>query len=132
MLPSNTTNLLLSALSPESRERLMDASTPVPLPLKTELYLPDEAPAYAFFITSGVASVVATVVDGGTAEVGLIGREGVVGALHLLGPAPAPTSCFIQLGRNGTQNPIGRPSQIFSEFAGDTAASTRICAGGGA
>jgi len=113
MLPSNTTNLLLSALSAESRERLMDASTPVPLPLRTELYQPDETPAYAFFITSGVASVVATVVDGGTAEVGLIGREGVVGALHLLGPAPAPTSCFIQLAATARRIPLAELRRFF-------------------
>jgi CRP-like cAMP-binding protein len=35
--------------------------------------------------------------DGKTAEVGVIGREGVVGALHLLGPAMVATECFIQL-----------------------------------
>jgi hypothetical protein len=35
--------------------------------------------------------------DGSTAEVGLIGREGVVGSFHVLGPAKVATSCFIQL-----------------------------------
>ena len=35
--------------------------------------------------------------DGSTAEVGLIGNEGVVGSFHILGPAPDSTRCFIQL-----------------------------------
>jgi len=35
--------------------------------------------------------------DGKTAEVGVIGREGLVGAFHLLGPALVSTECFIQL-----------------------------------
>jgi CRP-like cAMP-binding protein len=35
--------------------------------------------------------------DGATAEVGLIGREGVVGSFHVLGPARVTTNCFIQL-----------------------------------
>ena len=48
-------------------------------------------------MTSGIASVVAMMENGGMAEVGLIGREGVVGSFHLLGPAKVSTSCFIQL-----------------------------------
>ena len=35
--------------------------------------------------------------DGETAEVGMIGREGIVGASHLLGRSPVPTNCFIQM-----------------------------------
>lgn len=35
--------------------------------------------------------------DGATAEVNLVGREGLVGAFHLLGPAEVPTNCFVQM-----------------------------------
>jgi CRP-like cAMP-binding protein len=61
------------------------------------LYEPGIVPMYAYFMTSGIASVVAMMENGGMAEVGLIGREGVVGSFHLLGPAKVSTSCFIQL-----------------------------------
>jgi CRP-like cAMP-binding protein len=91
----------------------MDSSTAVPLPLRTSLYESCETPAHAYFITSGIASVVTTVADGGTAEVGLIGREGVVGAIHLLGPAPVPTSCFIQLAATGRRIPLPELRKIF-------------------
>ena len=56
-----------------------------------------EAPDYAYFITSGMASVVTSMESGGTAEVGVVGREGVIGGLQLMGPALAPTRCFMQL-----------------------------------
>ncbi len=69
----------------------------VDLPLRKSLYEPGIVPAYAYFMTSGIASVVAMMENGGMAEVGLIGREGVVGSFHLLGPAKVSTSCFIQL-----------------------------------
>jgi CRP-like cAMP-binding protein len=92
-----TTNLFLCALSPESREFLMARSTHVPMPIRTSLYEADQTPAYAYFMTSGIASVVTSMADGGTAEVGLIGREGLVGSFHLLGPAFVPTNCFIQM-----------------------------------
>ena len=108
-----TTNLLLSSLSAESREHLMDISKPVALPLKTPLYEAEETPPYAYFMTSGIASIVTTVADGGTAEVGLIGREGVVGALHLLGPAPVPTRCFIQLEGTGRRIALSELRKMF-------------------
>jgi CRP-like cAMP-binding protein len=92
-----TDNRLLSALSPSVREQLLALSTHVPLPLRTSLYKPEETPEFAYFLTSGVASVVTETEDGGTAEVGLIGREGLVGALHLMGPAPVQTDCFVQM-----------------------------------
>ena len=61
----------------------------------------EKQPVYAYFMTSGFASVVATTPEGDSAEVGIIGREGVVGAFHLLGTAEAPTDCFIQMAGDG-------------------------------
>jgi CRP-like cAMP-binding protein len=78
----------------------------VDLPLRKSLYEPDNVPRYAYFLTSGIASVVTVVEDGGTAEVGLIGREGVIGSFHVLGPARVPTSCFIQLAGTGLRLPF--------------------------
>ncbi|HSY37413.1 MAG TPA: Crp/Fnr family transcriptional regulator [Acidobacteriaceae bacterium] len=90
-------NLFLESLSRESRSSLVRLCAEVDLPLKKMLYEPGVVPQYAFFMTSGIASVVAMMENGGMAEVGLIGREGVVGSFHLLGPAKVSTSCFIQL-----------------------------------
>jgi CRP-like cAMP-binding protein len=90
-------NLFLESLSRESRSSLVRLCAEVDLPLRKSLYEPGIVPAYAYFMTSGIASVVAMMENGGMAEVGLIGREGVVGSFHLLGPAKVSTSCFIQL-----------------------------------
>jgi len=48
-------------------------------------------------MTSGITSVVTYMKDGGAAEVGLIGKEGVVEAMHLLGSAHSPTTAFVQV-----------------------------------
>jgi CRP-like cAMP-binding protein len=69
----------------------------VQLPIRTFLYSAEALPEYAYFMTSGIASLVAEMADGKSAEVGVIGHEGIVGAFHLLGPAPLPTECFIQI-----------------------------------
>jgi CRP-like cAMP-binding protein len=93
----STDNLLLNALSPESRKLLVSRLTPVGLPLRTVLYATSETPAHAYFLTAGLASMVASMLDGATAEVSFIGREGIVGAFHILGPAEVPTNCFMQM-----------------------------------
>src|SRR5271170_3191198 len=96
-MPSPPENLLLSSLRPEQRKLLLARVSEVDLPLRTALYEAEETPKYAYFMTSGLASVVTTMNEGGTAEVGVIGNEGLVGSMHLLGPAPVPTRCFMQL-----------------------------------
>ena len=90
-------NRLLSILSAEAREHLVSRSTVVPLPLKTSLYRSEETPRFAYFMTSGMASIVTNMDDGGMAEVGVIGFEGIVGGLHLLGPGKNSTDSFVQL-----------------------------------
>jgi len=106
-------NLFLAALSPAAREPLVSASTQVALPLRASLYEAEQTPSHAYFITSGIASVVTAMADGGTAEVGLIGAEGVVGSLHLLGPAPVSTSCFIQLEATALRIPFSQLQKAF-------------------
>ena len=106
-------NLFLSGLSPSARAQLIASSTSVTLPLRTVLYQAEQTPTHAYFITSGIASVVTAMPDGGTAEVGLIGYEGVVGSFHLLGPAPVSTDCFIQLEATALKIPLLQLQKAF-------------------
>ena len=106
-------NLFLSSLSPAARDLLFSSTTPVMLPLRSGLYEANQTPAYAYFMTSGIASVVTEMSDGSTAEVGLIGAEGVVGSLHLLGPASVSTSCFIQLDGTALRIPLPKLEKAF-------------------
>jgi CRP-like cAMP-binding protein len=69
----------------------------IPLPVGKVLTRPGEVPEYAHFMVSGITSVVTYMNDGGAAEVGLIGKEGVVEAMHLLGSANSPTTAFVQV-----------------------------------
>jgi CRP-like cAMP-binding protein len=96
-----TTNLFLSFLSPTSRRSLIAAGKSLNLPHKTKLYNADTVPRYAYFLDSGLASVVTPMRNGESAEVGFIGYEGIVGALHLLGNTQMPARCMIQLAGKG-------------------------------
>jgi CRP-like cAMP-binding protein len=106
-------NLFLSRLSPMARELLLSSSTQVILPLRASLYEAEQTPTHAYFITSGIASIVTAMPDGGTAEVGLIGTEGLVGSFHLLGPAQVFTDCFIQLEATALRIPLSKLRQMF-------------------
>ena len=94
---STSSNLFLSALSAASRDLLLAQCVEVDLPLKKSLYDAEKIPRYGYFLTSGIASIVTSMEDGATAEVGLVGREGVIGSLHIIGPASVSTDCFVQL-----------------------------------
>lgn len=96
-----TSNLFLSSLSAESRSRLLARCVDVDLPVHAVLYGTEHAPRHAYFITSGLASVVTSMAGGETAEVGFIGNEGMVGSLQLLGSAPLSTQCMMQLAGSG-------------------------------
>jgi CRP-like cAMP-binding protein len=96
-MPSYTQNRLLSSLSQEKRDLLLPHCTAIDLPLKTSLYRAEHTPPYAYFMTSGMASIVTAMEDGDTAEVGVVGNEGLIGSLFLLGPAKVSTSAFMQL-----------------------------------
>ena len=48
-------------------------------------------------MTSGLTSVVVSTPEGATAEVQLIGNEGAVGCIYLLGPATVSTNSFVQI-----------------------------------
>ena len=108
-------NLVLATLSPAYRKSLLARLKPVSLPLKTVLYEPDETPKYAHFMTSGIASIVSSMSDGASAEVGVWGKEGLVECFHLLGRARIPNRCFIQMEATALRMPFKDLQKEFLE-----------------
>jgi CRP-like cAMP-binding protein len=96
-------NRLLNSLPSEVRAELQSKLTSVPLPINTPLYEVGVAPNFAYFITSGIASVVADMEGGSALEVGLLGREALPGSIHLLGGQKGFNRCFMQIGGTGLQ-----------------------------
>jgi CRP-like cAMP-binding protein len=107
------TNQLLEALSPENRERLIAKSKIVDLPLRTQLQEQDEQPTHGYILLSGVASIVVNLPEGGSAEVAVIGREGMTGCLSLLGPSAPPSECFMQVKGSGYKIPFAALKAAF-------------------
>ena len=87
--PSAYSNELLSALPPAEVSRLHPLLTRVRWVNGQPLHEAGERIEHVFFVEQGFASMVAHADDGGNGvEVGLIGREGMVGYQVLLSPQP--------------------------------------------
>jgi CRP-like cAMP-binding protein len=78
-------NRLLAALSIEEHERLAPHLETVTLSLSEILFRPDERLQYVHFPTSSIVSLLTSLEDGSGMEVGLVGREGMVGISAFLG-----------------------------------------------
>lgn len=107
------TNVLIDALPEETRRKLLKQATQVNLPVRKSLYEPGDPPKFVHFLTSGIASVVTTMVDGSTSEVGTVGREGAPQAVHLLGRLHVPTRCFMQIGGTALRTEFGVLQRLF-------------------
>ena len=106
-------NLIINALPAPLKSSLLASLEHVDLPVGTVLSNPGQVPPFAHFMTSGIASVVTFMADGSGAEVGLIGREGLVEAINLLGPGSAPTTAFIQVEGAALRMPFAELQQLF-------------------
>ncbi len=110
-----TDNLLIRSLSPAAAELLLARAQEVFLPVRSGVSEPEEQPKYAYFPVSGFVSVVIELAGGGSAEVALIGREGMVGGLEMLGPAFTPARSFVQLEAEAYRLPFTEMRRIFTE-----------------
>jgi CRP-like cAMP-binding protein len=92
-------NRVLSALPQAELDRLTPHLSPVVLPVRTQLLNGDASDAY--FLERGLASVVLTLGNGDTVEVGVIGIDGLVGLPALLGAQTIPGQTFMQVSGSG-------------------------------
>ena len=75
-----------------------------------------EASPYFYFMTSGICSVVTELCNGETVEAGLVGSEGVLPGLQLLGPGQEiQTTSLIQVAGTGLRMPFQEFAQEFQE-----------------
>src|SRR5437764_375283 len=78
-------NRLLAAMPPDEFARLRLHFVAAELPLREVLHAPGVPVTTIYFPETGYVSMLAYMEDGDGAEVGLVGREGMVGLPILLG-----------------------------------------------
>ena len=90
-------NRLLHTLPGEVYERLRPALEPASLALGEVVYEVGRRMTHVYFPTSSVVSLIYTMQDGDTAEMGLVGNEGVVGIALFMGGEMTPNQAVAQV-----------------------------------
>jgi CRP-like cAMP-binding protein len=93
-------NGLLAALSQEDLDQFFSDLYPVSLSLRQILCETGGPLEHVYFLEEGVASVLTTMANGATIEVGMIGAEGMVGLPALLGGRVSAQHVVIQIPGN--------------------------------
>ena len=89
-----SSNHLLRLLDSEAYDSL--SAVPVQLHARDVLYEPGMPALHAYFPVGAVVSIVSTMESGASAEVAVVGREGLVGLDSVLGTVQSPTSAVVQ------------------------------------
>ena len=110
-------NRILASLPPREISRLAPHLSPVSLPIRKSLLDPDEEITYAYFLESGMASVVVEMSNGNTVETGITGNDGVVGFSFMLGIKNTLTRTFIQIAGAGYRIKAERLKEEFEKSA---------------
>ena len=91
-------NHLLAALPAQDYERMVPHLELVPLALGTALYESGSQQQYVFFPTASIVSLLYVMQDGSSAEIAVVGNEGVVGIALFMGGETTPSRAVVQSG----------------------------------
>ncbi len=89
-------NHLIELLPRKDRQRLLAASEPVELVLTAVLSEPGGKVRHVYFPTAGYISMVSIIEGSAGVEVGMVGREGMLGSQLVLGVDSAPSHALVQ------------------------------------
>ena len=89
-------NHLLAALSPPERERLYPHLRLVPMPLGEVLYESGDVLRHVYFPTDSIVSLLYVLADGASAEISVVGNEGLIGIALFMGGETTPSRAIVQ------------------------------------
>jgi CRP-like cAMP-binding protein len=108
-------NRILASLPKVEIGRLAPYLSPLTFEIGKTLVEPGEEITHAYFLESGMASVVVAMADGNTVETGITGNDGVVGIPILLGTKSMPTRTFIQIAGSGYRIAARRLAEAYEK-----------------
>lgn len=96
-----TSNLLLGLTRPATRAVLFPQLEWIEAPLGTILYEENEEQDFVYFPSSGIVSLLYVMRNGNSAEMAIVGSEGLVGFAALLGGLSTTTHARVQVAGQG-------------------------------
>lgn len=94
--PRAPPNRLLAALPKDEYRRLLPNLESFPLVFGQAIYEPGDRIRHVYFPSSGIISLLAVVEDRATLEVGMVGREGIIGLPVFLGVKTSRDRAVVQ------------------------------------
>ena len=94
-------NRVLASLPAAEMKRLRPHLSAVTLKMNRTLHDPGQTVDTVYFLEEGICSIVVSMENGSTVEVGITGRDGFVGLPAVLGTSHSPNRSFIQIPGHG-------------------------------
>jgi CRP-like cAMP-binding protein len=107
-------NHLLAALSPEVLARLSEHLEPVDLALGAVVYESGDPMRHIYFPTDSIVSLLYVMENGASAEISVVGNEGLVGAALYLGGESTPSRAVVQSAGGALRLPRSRLREEFN------------------
>ena len=89
-------NNLLAALPGVEADRLFPNLTPIRLPLGHVLYESGDELQHVYFPTDSIVSLLYVMADGASAEIAVVGHEGIIGIALFMGGETMPNRAVVQ------------------------------------
>jgi CRP-like cAMP-binding protein len=89
-------NHLLAALTATERERLYPHLQLVQMPLGKVLYESGDVMRHVYFPTDSIISLLYVLADGASAEISVVGNEGIIGVSLFMGGETTPSRAIVQ------------------------------------
>lgn len=93
---SHLDNRLLATLSPALRQSLYERMTLVELPLGAVLYESGDSIKHVYFPVNSIVSLLYVMQNGASAEIAVVGNEGIVGIAVFMGGYSTPNRAVVQ------------------------------------
>jgi CRP-like cAMP-binding protein len=107
-------NHLLAALPAEVQERLLPRLGLINLPLGKVIYEPGAALRYVYFPIDSIVSLVYVTASGASAELAMVGNEGLIGVAVFMGGDTTPNRAVVQSAGVAYRLPVQRLKDEFN------------------
>lgn len=97
---SGSTNQLLAALTPAERERIYPHLHMVEMPLGKVLYESGDTLRHVYFPIDCIVSLLYVLENGASAEISVVGNEGLIGIALFMGGETTPSRAIVQSAGN--------------------------------
>jgi len=96
-----TQNRLIAALPPAESARWLPLLEPVDMPLGSVLYESGGTLSHVYFPTTSIVSLLYVMENGASAEIAVVGNEGIIGVSLFMGGESTPSRAVVQSAGRG-------------------------------